>query len=75
MSLSAAIPLIIDWYRQNRRPLPWRQAPTPYNVWISEIMLQQTRIEAVIPYYHRFIEAYPTVWELSRSDEDVLLKL
>ncbi len=74
MSLSAAIPLIIQWYRQNRRPLPWRQDASPYHVWISEIMLQQTRIEAVIPYYHRFIEAYPTVWELSRSDEDVLMK-
>ena len=50
-----ALPRIVDWYARSRRVLPWREAPTPYHVWISEIMLQQTRIEAVIPYYTRFL--------------------
>ncbi|MBQ5756196.1 MAG: A/G-specific adenine glycosylase, partial [Erysipelotrichaceae bacterium] len=47
------------WYRENKRPLPWRDTGDPYHVWISEIMLQQTRIEAVIPYYQRFLESLP----------------
>ena len=52
---------LIPWYRQMRRELPWRDHPTPYQVWISEIMLQQTRIEAVIPYYARFLAELPDV--------------
>ena len=49
--IEKALPAIITWYLLNRRSLPWRDDPTPYHIWISEIMLQQTRIEAVIPYY------------------------
>lgn len=68
------IPLL-EWYRDNARDLPWRRLPTPYRVWISEIMLQQTRVAAVLDYYDRFMVAFPTVWELAKSPEDQLLKL
>ena len=64
-----------DWYLTHNRPLPWRQAPTPYRVWVSEIMLQQTRIEAVLPYYERFMARLPDVPSLAAAPEDVLLKL
>lgn len=57
------------------RPLPWRNEPTPYHVWVSEIMLQQTRIEAVLPYYRRFIDALPTVVALAQAPTETLLKL
>ena len=66
---------LIPWYRSMRRELPWRQSPTPYQVWISEIMLQQTRIEAVIPYYARFLAELPDVTALAAVPEDRLLKL
>ncbi len=74
-ALSAAVPLIIGFYRRSGRMLPWRQSPTPYHVWISEIMLQQTRIEAAIPYYHRFLAALPAVADLAAAPEEELLKL
>ncbi len=74
-TLTQAIHPLVAWYKENRRPLPWRIDPTPYHVWISEIMLQQTRIEAVIPYYHRFLEAFPTVEALALADDDSLMKL
>jgi len=67
-------PLLI-WYDRNKRILPWREKPTPYGVWISEIMLQQTRVEAVKPYYERFMHALPDISALSRVDEEELLKL
>lgn len=67
--------LLIPWYRKHRRALPWREEPTPYRVWVSEIMLQQTRVEAVRPYYARFMEALPGVRNLSEAEEDQLLKL
>ncbi len=73
--LQKAIPLIIAWYRANQRPLPWRLSPTPYHIWISETMLQQTRIETVIPYYERFLQELPTVKELAETDDDKLMKL
>ena len=73
--LRACIPPLTDWYAVNRRSLPWRDSPTPYTVWISEIMLQQTRIEAVIPYYHRFLNELPDVAALAACGEDRLLKL
>lgn len=52
---------LLEWYRDNARTLPWRSDPTPYHVWISEIMLQQTRVAAVLDYYRRFLEELPTV--------------
>ncbi len=66
---------LLDWYEQHRRPLPWRTDPTPYHVWISEIMLQQTRIEAVLPYYARFLAAFPTPKALAEAEDDRLMKL
>ncbi len=69
------VPLLIRWYDAVWKPLPWRESPTPYHVWISEIMLQQTRIEAVIPYYRRFLAELPTVADLADVPDDRLMKL
>ncbi len=63
------------WYADNRRLLPWRQNPTPYHVWVSEIMLQQTRIEAVIPYFERFMKTLPDIASLAEVPDDILMKL
>ena len=68
------IPLLM-WYRENARVLPWRTHPTPYRVWVSEIMLQQTRVAAVLDYYRRFLESAPTVADLAALPEDALMKL
>lgn len=65
----------MQWYRQEARDLPWRRDPGPYRVWISEIMLQQTRVETVIPYFDRFVAEIPDVVALARVDEEKLLKL
>lgn len=66
---------LIEWYRKHKRQLPWREDPDAYRVWVSEIMLQQTRVEAVKPYYERFLQALPTVKDLAEAKEDTLLKL
>ncbi|MBE7034761.1 MAG: A/G-specific adenine glycosylase [Ruminococcaceae bacterium] len=63
------------WYQKNQRILPWRENRDPYRVWVSEIMLQQTRVEAALPYYQRFLEALPTVYDLAKAPEERLLKL
>ena len=73
--LGQAVPLILDWYDNAKKPLPWRQKPTPYHVWISEIMLQQTRTAAVIPYYERFLAAIPNIQALADIRDDELMKL
>ncbi|WP_122641754.1 A/G-specific adenine glycosylase [Luxibacter massiliensis] len=70
----AAGPLT-EWYRKNKRDLPWRRHISAYRVWVSEIMLQQTRVEAVKPYYERFLKELPSVRELAEVSEDRLLKL
>ena len=67
--------LLLPWYQQNKRDLPWRKDRQPYHVWLSEIMLQQTRVEAVRGYYARFLEALPTVRDLALCPEEQLLKL
>lgn len=67
-------PLII-WYRENHRQLPWRENPDAYRVWVSEIMLQQTRVEAVKSYYERFLNAFPDVGALADAEEDKLMKM
>lgn len=69
------IEAILDWYYENKRDLPWRRDKNPYHVWISEIMLQQTRIEAVIHYYNRFLTEIPTIYDLAVVSDDKLLKL
>ena len=66
---------LLDWYRQNRRVLPFRDTGDPYDVWISEIMLQQTRIEAVVSYFLRFKEEIPDIGHLAKIPEDRLLRL
>ena len=78
MDRSALTPIVrplLDWYQQQRRRLPWREDPQPYAVWISEIMLQQTRVEAVLPYFSRFLAAFPDVKSLAAAPEEQLLKL
>lgn len=67
--------LLLDWYNTARRPLPWRADREPYHVWLSEIMCQQTRVEAVKGYYLRFLEALPDIPSLAACPEDRLLKL
>ena len=69
-----AEPLLV-WYDKNRRILPWREKTSPYRVWVSEIMLQQTRVEAVKPYFERFMNALPDIKSLAMAREDELLKL
>ena len=66
---------LLKWYDENRRVLPWREDPAPYRVWISEIMLQQTRVEAVKPYFQRFIGELPDVQALAECPEEKLMKL
>lgn len=68
------IPLL-EWYRDNARRLPWRDDPTPYHVWVSEVMLQQTRVAAVLDYYHRFMAEVPDVAALAALPEERLMKL
>ncbi len=66
---------LITWYAENARELPWRRDTEPYKVWVSEIMLQQTRVEAVIPYFESFISRLPHVFSLAKAPEELLLKL
>lgn len=66
---------LLAWYKGHARVLPWREEPTPYRVWVSEIMLQQTRVEAVKPYFERFTKELPEVSSLAECDEERLLKL
>jgi len=67
--------LLLGWFRQYRRDLPWRKDREPYRIWISEIMLQQTRVAAVIPYYERFLARFPNVKSLADAPEDDVLRL
>lgn len=66
---------LLSWYGEHARTLPWRENPEPYRVWVSEIMLQQTRVEAVKPYFERFMAALPDIRALSEADDDRLMKL
>lgn len=76
MNTSPSIPLkkLLSWFNERKRILPWRSDPTPYRVWISEIMLQQTRVTAVIPYFERFIERFPNLASLASSNTEEVLK-
>ena len=67
--------VLLIWYHENKRDLPWRQDKDPYHIWLSEIMLQQTRVEAVKGYYHRFLQVLPTVEALAKADDELLYKL
>ena len=74
MTLTGLTAPLLDWYRRNARDLPWRHTHDPYRIWVSEIMLQQTRVAAVLGYYARFLEAFPTVEDLADAPEDRLMK-
>ena len=65
---------LLTWYDENKRDLPWRRSKNPYHIWVSEIMLQQTRVDTVIPYYERFLDWFPTVESLTNAPEERLLK-
>ena len=73
--LAALTAPLLEWYGQHRRSLPWRDEVSPYRTWVSEIMLQQTRVTAVLPYFARFMEELPTVSALANAPEERLLKL
>lgn len=66
---------LIKWYQHNGRNLPWRNTTDPYNIWLSEIILQQTRIVQGLPYYEKFIQAYPSIYDLAAADEQEVLRL
>ena len=65
---------LINWFSEEKRDLPWRNDQDPYKIWVSEIMLQQTRVDTVIPYFNRFIEQFPTIEALSQAEEEKILK-
>ncbi len=64
---------LLTWYRKNARDLPWRESKDPYQIWVSEIMLQQTRVETVIPYYTRWMTVFPTLHSLAKARQDQVL--
>ena len=66
---------LLAWYQQNSRPLPWRKSTNPYHIWVSEVMLQQTQVNTVIPYYHNFLKRFPNLNCLARSDLQDILKI
>jgi len=66
---------LIYWYLQNKRELPWRETTNPYYIWMSEIILQQTKVNQGLPYYKKFIKTFPTIHDLAKAEEDVVLKL
>lgn len=66
---------LLDWYTVHKRSMPWRKTSDPYKIWISEIMLQQTRVDTVIPYYNRFLDKFPTVSKLATADQQTVLKM
>ena len=73
--IQALVQPLLDWFSTCQRILPWRENKDPYRVWVSEIMLQQTRVEAVIPYYNRFLQRLPSIKALADCPEEELLKL
>lgn len=75
VNLKNIVEPLLQWFQCNKRDLPWRKTTNPYHIWVSEIMLQQTRVEAVKPYYERFLKTLPTVQDLATADEEILLKL
>src|SRR5690554_2545430 len=66
---------LIEWYHQNRRTLPWRESRDPYHVWLSELMLQQTQVQTVLPYYQRFLERFPTLEDLAQASLNEVYQL
>ena len=67
--------VLIEWFFHKKRDLPWRQTNDPYKIWLSEVILQQTRVAQGLPYYEKFVENYPTVVSLANADEQDVLRL
>jgi A/G-specific adenine glycosylase len=65
---------LLSWYEKNKRDLPWRRERDPYKIWVSEVMLQQTRVDTVIPYYERFMRRFPTLEDLASASEEEVIK-
>ena len=72
---SSIVSTLLDWYGENKRELPWRKTKDPYKIWLSEVMLQQTQVETVIPYFNRWIKKYPRFIDVFNANESDLLKL
>ena len=70
-----AIHHLLEWFSKNKRPMPWRQTDDPYRIWVSEIMLQQTRVQQAMPYYHRFVKQFPSVEALAEASQEDVLRL
>lgn len=66
--------VLIAWYKENKRELPWRETVDPYRIWISEIILQQTRVAQGLDYFHRFMDRFPNVESLAAAEEDEVMK-
>ena len=66
---------LLNWYKSNFRSLPWRNTKDPYKIWISEIILQQTKIQQGLPYYQKFIKQFPTIFSLAKANEKDVIKL
>lgn len=75
MQQSFPVENLLNWYSENKRSLPWRETSDPYKIWVSEIMLQQTRVITAVPYYQRFLSELPTVYDLAQADRQRVLKL
>lgn len=73
--MSAITSLLLNWYKNHKRELPWRSSPTPYHVWLSEIILQQTRVDQGLAYYNKFVERWPNVFQLAAANEQEVLKM
>jgi A/G-specific adenine glycosylase len=67
--------MVVRWYEKNKRDLPWRETKDPYRIWLSEIILQQTRVNQGLPYYLKFVEAFPSVFDLANAPEQKVLRL
>ena len=65
---------LIKWYDKNNYDFPWRKSNNPYKIWISEVMLQQTQVTTVIPYYNRWMKKFPTIQDVAKADIDIILK-
>ncbi len=68
-------PRLLNWFRKNKRSLPWRDTKNPYHIWLSEIILQQTRVQQGLPYYQHFVEKFPTICDLAKAEKDTVFKL
>ncbi|TGS58928.1 A/G-specific adenine glycosylase, partial [Mesorhizobium sp. M1C.F.Ca.ET.176.01.1.1] len=65
---------LVKWFEKNQRQMPWRETKNPYYIWLSEVMLQQTQVKTVIDYYHKFVNMFQTITDLSNAHEDEVLK-